>query len=136
MALFSKRTDEAWATFGKIVLLFATSGHTSHLTKMFFHLWINHKGSFRWVALNAVASFTFSCMRKTHPDRNDPIYCVLCSELCRSERGYTDDFAEIVNQVLQTSTFSTFSARQETDPYSRIKSKVSLATESNTVWDQ
>ena len=28
-------------------------------------------------------------MRKTHPDRKDPIYCVLRSELRRSERAFS-----------------------------------------------
>ena len=29
-------------------------------------------------------------MRKTHPDRKDPIYCVLCSESCRSKQAFNN----------------------------------------------
>ena len=35
-------------------------------------------------------------MRKTHPDRKDPIYCVLRSELRRSERALSTRLAVLV----------------------------------------
>ena len=47
------------------------------------------KCPYRWSTLNASAWVVYLPMRKSHPDRKDTIYCVLRSELRRSERAFT-----------------------------------------------
>ena len=67
----------------------------SNITKQ-YNLRLVQTGCVKRIRLGA-----FYAMQKTHPDRKDPIYCVLCSKLRRSEQAFRLNIFTSSKYILQ-----------------------------------